>query len=737
MSEIFNIKLPDGRVVGIQANSPEEAAQGAKNIMMREGAAAKGKADAGNYSDSLGQAFGGGVLQGAGDEVTAAVRAAFPSFSDWMMQRPRQTAFGSGDAAVPDAAPPSQTVSSAPTYEGRYEEELARERAKAEKFAADNPKAAAAAHIAGAVAPMIPLSMMGVPLALPMSQVGGVLGTGLRLGSAALTGAGYGGVGGFLGGEGGFDERLDSARKGAEWGGVLGPAFMLGAQGAGGLGRWAATTPPGQAVLSGVQKVADVAERLGSVRPKSLSADVPEGAMVPGDNPATYLADRIRNATMAPGDAVKRQAAATIATAVERGRITPAEALEQLKGLGDDAMLADVTRSLMRTGRMTRTLEGETADVADTLLNQRAGTYNPKLRSAIEGPNPPPEGTFFTEPLPELGGNIFDKTAREVGNRAYQGEMVPAGLTQSPELRQLLANPKIADASLRVMNSLKEARIGTGRPPESPVEVMHMIKREIQGLGLNEHGQPGSTAFQWTQTANDFVDALKAANPELRAADVAYAKAKSLPDFYETGTGIFDRSTRAGDKLPSTVEQMLKTADVMQGNALQFGAINAGRAATGGTDANAIALARQITQSSDIRRKVTSAFGERADDIFKAADTIMRFERTRSGVLGGSQTTDKAAEIAGGVNFSGLKVPTGGGDIMAALQKAQEIWGKVSAPNEAVRDEIGRMVFSPNQGQNAQTLALVEEMLKQRAASRAGAARVGGVVGGNTGGGAP
>jgi hypothetical protein len=289
----------------------------------------------------------------------------------------------------------------------------------------------------------------------------------------------------------------------------------------------------------------------------------------------------------------------------------------------------------------------------------------------------------------------------------------------------------------RVLTSLKEARAGTNRPPESPVEVMHMIKREIQDIGLTSTGRPGSTAFQWTQTANDFVDALKNANPKLREADVAYAKAKSLPDYYAAGTGIFDRSTKAGDKLPSTIEQMLKTADVMQGNALEFGAINAGRSATGGRDANAIAMARDIAQSSDIRRKITSAFGERSKDIFKAADTIMQFERTRGGVLGGSQTTDKAAEVAGSVNLSGVKMPTGGGDIMALIEKGRELWGKASAPNEPVRNEIGRMVFNPNPMQNAETLALIEEMLRQRAAGRAGAARAGGVTGGDIGRGEP
>lgn len=726
MTDII-VELPDnlGSIAFPEGTSPAIINREAGNAYLKLKGAAAGKADAkGSRSDSVAQAFGGGAMQGAGDEATALVRSQFPKFSNWMMGGPAIPR----DASI-GGSPVAQTVSDAPTAEGRYEEELARERAKREQFATDSPVTSGAATMAGAIAPTIPLAMAGVPVAPAMGKS-----TILNALKAAGTGAGYGGAYGFNEGEGGFDERLKTAGKGAGIGALAGPAAMFAGQGLGAAGRWAATTAPGQAVLRGVEKVAGGLDRLGSVKPGSLSAAAPDGgAPIPGENAATYAADQIRAAIPSATDAVRLRAAQNIATAVERGKMSAADAQAALKKLGMDSMLVDVNKSLFRSGRMTNTLEGETSDLAEKVLTDRATTYNPRLRSAIEGKSPPPEDLFFRGNLPEHGGNIFQKTAREVGNRAYQGDMVEAGLKQSPEVLKIMSNPKIQGAMDRVLASLKEARVGTDRAPESPVEVMHMIKREIQNIGMDATGKPGSTAFQWQQTANDFVSALKRANPELAKADVAYAKVKGLPDAYEAGLGVFGKDTKSASKLGQTaagVENLLKTADAMTRNATEFGAINAGRAATGGRDTQAVSLARDILQSDDVRRKITATFGERAKDIFQAAETVLRFNKTQQGILGGSQTADKMSETGAGL-LEGLTLRASpGGIIPRWIESAGDILRNVSAPNERVRNQMGQMLFNPNAIDNTATLSLVEDILRRRAAQREGGAIWGGLAGG-------
>lgn len=726
MNEII-VDLPDnlGSISFPEGTPKAIIDREAGNAYLRLRGASKGKADAGSKSEGIAQAFGGGALQGAGDEVTAFVRSRFPEFSNWMMSKPPlQLAPELGGDNLP-----AQTVSDAPTADQRYEEELARERSKRGAFAKENPVTAGAATIFGSIAPTIPLAMAGVPIAPAMGKS-----TILNTLKAAATGAGYGGVYGFNEGEGGFDERLKTAGKGAGIGAVAGPAAMFAGQGLGAVGRWAATTGPGQAALRGVEKVAGALDRLGSVKPVSLSAAAPDGgAPIPGENPATYAAEQIRAAIPSATDAVRQRAAQNIATAVERGKMTAAQAKAALEKLGMHGMLADVNQSLFRSARMTNTLEGETSDLAERVLTDRAKTYNPRLRSAIEGKNPPPEDLFFRGDLPEFGGNIFQKTAREVGNRAYQGDMVEAGLKQSPEVLKIMSNPKIQGAMDRVLASLKEARVGTNRAPESPVEVMHMIKREIQNIGMDATGKPGSTAYQWQQTANDFVSALKRANPALAKADVAYAKAKALPDAYEAGLGVFGKDTKSAAKLGQTaagVENLLKTADAMTRNATEFGAINAGRASTGGRDTQAVALARDILQSDDVRRKIVATFGERAGDIFNAAETVLRFNKTQQGILGGSQTADKAAET-GASALEGLTLRASPSGIFPRwIEGAGDILRNVAAPNERVRNQMGQMLLNPNAADNAATLSLVEDILRRRAAQREGGAVWGGIAGG-------
>lgn len=728
MNDII-VELPDKLgSINFPAGTPKEVMdREAGNAYLKLKGTAAGKADAkGSKSDAVAQAFGGGVLQGAGDEATALVRSAFPKFSNWMMEGP-------GLKLAPElggtSAPP-QTVSEAPTQAGRYEEELARERAKRTQFATDSPVTSGGATMLGAIAPTVPLALAGVPIAPSMGPS-----TMMNIVKAGATGAGYGGLYGFNEGEGDVGNRLESAGKGAGIGAVAGPLAMFAGQGAGALGRYAATTAPGQAVLRGVEKVAGGLDRLGSVKPKSLSAAAPDGgAPVAGDNPATYAADQIRSAIPSATDALRQRAAHNIATSVERGKMTAEEAQAALDKLGMGSMLADVNKSLFRSARMTNTLEGETSDLAEKVLTDRAKTYNPRLRSAIEGESPPPEDLFFRGDLP--GGNIFQKTAREVGNRAYQGDMVEAGLKQSPEVLQIMSNPKIQGAMDRVLASLKEARMGTTRAPESPVEVMHMIKREIQSIGLDATGKPSSTAYQWQQTADDFVGALKRANPELAKADVAYAKVKGLPDAYDAGLGVFNKGTTAESGMNRTaaaVENLLKTADAMAGNAVEFGAINAGRAATGGRDTQAVALARDILQSDDVRRKITATFGERAKDIFSAAETVLRFNKTQQGILGGSQTADKAAEGGAGM-LEGLTVRASpSGIIPRWIEGAGDILRNVSAPNERVRNQMGQMLLNPDATANRETLELVAQILRQRAGQRQGGAIWGGLGGGQAG----
>ena len=728
MSDI-TVALPDELgTVTFPAGTPKDVIEReAANAYLKARGAAKGKADA--KTDGAAQAFGGGVLQNAGDEFTAAIRSALPGLSNWMMSKsPFEQQY------APNQNKPAQTVSDAPTYDQRYEEELSRERAKAAQYRKDNPVTATSLNIAGAVAPVVLASMAGVPMA-PSMNGGAVANTA----KAALTGAAYGGVSGFNEGEGGFEDRLKQAGTGAALGGGFGAAGLWAGRGLGAAADYAATTKAGQAVLNGAGKVADAFERLGMVPNKSLSAAAPEGSMISGDNAATYAADQIRAAIPTAEDAVKKRAAQFVAAQLERGKLTPDQAVEELKKLGMGGVFADVNESLFRLGRLSKNLPGETENYVRKNLEDRARMWNPELRGSIEGPNGKyvPEDVYFRGDLPDVGGNIFQQNARQVGRRAYQGEMVDAGLKQPEELRRMLDDPTVKSALERVMGSVKAARaMNPNIEPPSPVEIMHMVKQELQGLGFDSmSGRPLSTQQVWRDASKHYVDTLKQANPKLAEADVAYAKAKSLPDAYDAGLGTFGKDglgANSIDRTAAAVEHMMKSADLAKANAAEWGAVNAGRVRTGGTDANAVGFAREIVQSESVRRKVQAIFGDRADEIFKTAEGILRKSRTNSRLLNASATAESAADIgigAGPLNDVTVRA-TPGGILPRITESIGKMIDRVQMPNEPTRNVIGRMMFSLDPAEQAATMEAVQRVLAERAAQRQGGAVWGGMAGG-------
>lgn len=247
----FEVELGDGRTVVVKAPDAEQAAGAARAFLARE----KGSQPQGR-SDAAAGAFAQGATFGFGDELTAAVRAAFPRFSNWMM---------APNAWQKEAGLTGQRVSDAPTFDQRYSDELNRQRAQDDANAKAYPGLTTGAKIAGGVAsgvataPLLPAWLLR-GASLPTQVIKG-----------GLVGAGYGGLQGFGEGEGGFTNRAASAVLPAAVGGALGAAAPVVVAGGKAAYDWAA--PP---VLN---KAADILEAMAPGRPlRSLSAAAPDGA---------------------------------------------------------------------------------------------------------------------------------------------------------------------------------------------------------------------------------------------------------------------------------------------------------------------------------------------------------------------------------------------------------------------------------------------------------------------------
>lgn len=693
----FRVDLGDGRTVKVAADTPEQAANAARMFLANE----KGSQPQGR-SDAAANAFGQGATMGFGDELAAGVRAAAPGFSNWMMSGPALQR----DASI-GGSPQPQTVSNAPDMGQRYDEELARQRAQTQADHKAYPAMTTGANIAGNVATTA-LALPAAATAAGPSLVGNIA-------KMAGTGAVLGGVQGFGEGAGGFDQRARSGLTSAMVGGAIGGALPV----AGIAGRAAMESKPGRWLSENIvgpaaQKVAGFFE---GTPARSLSAAAPDGT--PGvTGPLTQFAQSVE-------DPARTGAIDRLATAFQRSGMSREQFDRKLAQLGPEAMLADLDPQFMSAARMANTMPGDTRTWAKNVLESRDRGAGNRLVGAFEGDQPPPSSYELNK--------AFTENARAVGRNAYQGDMVDAGLKQTPELMALYENPAVKGAIDNVMNAVQAAKVGrSGVAPTSPVEIMHMVKQEIQGLGFDKMtGRPTATQQQWRDLSTAFVDALKRANPQLAEADRAYAQAKSLPEFFESGRSFLrGGSTEAAtDSSAPALADLLARADVQQVTATKAGATNAARekALEGTTPARA--LARRIDESTPVRDKLMQIYGpQQAGKIMQQAGAEKTFAETSNDILRGSKTADKLAEV---FDNAGVRITPGG--VQPRLwERLADILSNLSGPNEAVRNQIGRMTLNPSQ--NADTLAAILANIEKRRGGRSLSAALAGSSGAQFGG---
>lgn len=642
-------------------------------------------------SDAVANAFGQGATLNAGDEIAAGIRALAPDFSNWMMRGPELRRAQDGPAAP-------QTVSTAPTVGQRYDEELAKVRAQTKADAAENPNLMAGANIAGNVASTVAALPAAATAAGPSLLVN-MLKTG-------ATGAALGGAAGFGEGEGGFDKRVTNAIVPAAVGGALGGAMPF----VGATGRWALENVPGgrfvtENVVSPVsQKIASL---LGSSPKVSLSAAAPDGtAGVTGENLFQNVADKTRN--VAQTGAIDR-----LATMLQRSKVDPVKAEARLAQLGDESMLADLGPEFASTTRALRSLPGETKTTAKTAIEGRANQEPRILRRAFEGDQPPPSRYDL------MGdGKAYDQYLRSVGARVY-GDMEAAGLKQTPELMALYENPHVAKAIDNVMTAEKSTRIGTDRAPSSPVEIMHKVKQAIWDLGFDAAtARPGPNASWYRDLGIEYMNKLKAANPALKTADAQYSAAAKLPEFFDAGHKFLSgATTEAGmNSSAPALGDLLMGSDPLQRLSTRAGTTNAVREMTGGRNSvgNTRAIARDLPAEGIVPKIEQIYDPAQARNIQQAGDTIRTYADTHKTVLGGSQSDINLLTAADNTGNAGFRISPG--EIKPRLwESVRDVISKVTGPNEAVRDEIGRAMLNMDPSEKRRLLALAAELMKTRA----------------------
>lgn len=700
MSE-FEVDLGDGRTVVVDAPDAQQAASAARMFVARE----KGSKPQDNTQADR-SAFARGLGFGFGDEIGSAFRATVgPAV------RAGASMLGVADNPDFQGSPIGQS-SQAPSWGSRYDEELARTRAQAKTDKAARPGMTTAGELAGT------LASTGALMAVPGGQAmlgGGATSLGGAMLRGAASGAALGGAQGFGEAEGGLDQRLKAAGTGAAVGGVVGGVLPA----AGSMASYAYE----KAAPGILNKVADLGERFvpkGKAMP--LSAAAPEGGSVAQDSWITSMVDTARNsATKTTDDAALRRLALEVDRSGGVGSIR-----DKLTDLGDSAFIADASRGTRRLAELGTMLPGEAGEKYTAAFGARNAQTGPRFLNAM-GDQANVPSIYDTQ-------KFLQAYKTHTGSEIYDPVLRSGKFNVSPEMEDLLNVPAIRKTMDQIIADAEENGIQLGA-----AEAAHMVKRM-----LNKNTQ---AAFQSGKAVNQsFVDdigsrwekALWDANPAIKAADEAYAPVASLYN-KRTGEGWLKRGqdfmkSGQGDAAvnvsPAALAAELPKADQRQLQAFRVGSSNVMRdAATSGPDSTR-RLAKSIADNQITQQKLAEIYGpEVADRLVKQAGTERLFQETRGRVLAGSPTAERLAAAA---DEAALSIPQGGSSNPVSLvQAALDAYAKARQPSEAVRSKLADLLANPDPRLNAETLSLVEALLKQQSAARPINAGISGAAGGS------
>jgi hypothetical protein len=383
--------------------------------------------------------------------------------------------------------------------------------------------------------------------------------------------------------------------------------------------------------------------------------------------------------------------------------------------LGPGAMPVDTNPMTQRLARTAFISPGGAATHLNETLDARNLGAPQRFRTSL--------GADANVPPIAQAREFLDLNRQMVGRNAY-GAMDDAGLALTPELRKIYANPQVSEVMTNVMAAEKAAREGTDRPPASPVEIMHEVKRGIQNLGMDPTGRPAPGAAWWDQTAKDFVRELRAANPKLAEADDAYRQATSLFTSRDPQAGILTKgqkfmgggTSEAGiEASPAALALDLPKYDPMQMQTFKVGATNTMKDTAADPDATR-ALGKKILTNDLMREKLPLIYGP---DRFAAMEQAAKSEKVFSGtdrvVRGGSDTASKLLSTADDA-LGDVSIPTTPqGWAQKLIGAGINLYQRGRAGNEAVREQTARMLTQSGVDANEELITRIAAQLSMEA----------------------
>jgi hypothetical protein len=537
---------------------------------------------------------------------------------------------------------------------GNYDRALADIRGREKQFAEEHPVASTTANIVGGLATGGPAAKAVVAApSIPRA-----------IGTAATTGAGYGALGGFGAGEGGFENRIASAGQGAALGGLFGGALPA----VGAVGN--------QIVGKGIN-------------------------LFGLNNPRNTALDQLNRALV-------------------RDETTPGAVQSTLSGTTKPYGIVDSAGdSATRLGRVVETIPGKGSNQAKQFLNERQADQVDRVTEDITTHLSP--GNFH-QTLDDL-----DRTRRATAAPLYD-EAYAQPLVWNATIETLLDRPSTRSALKRAHGiAAEEGRDPTGlgldldadgnvkiNKTAANMQTLDYVKRGLDDvveqfrdtttgkLVLDESGKAIN------QTRARFVKSVDAINPKYAEARAAWGGPTQTMEAARLG-----RQYASGDA-EVTLERFRRLSPGDQ-DAFRLGVARelAGKVENTRDTHNAVP---RIFGSKGQRTRLRALFPDQGsfDAFEKGMNEEIRMAQTRQAVTGNSVTSRINAEQEDAGNLANVAVDyVNGGAGGATLGLFNRAMNRTRGLNEATTEQLSQMLFTSDRAVQAQVLAELQRRQAQ------------------------
>lgn len=404
------------------------------------------------------------------------------------------------------------------------------------------------------------------------------------------------------------------------------------------------------------------------------------------------VATAARTALDAATPAAQHVAARKVAEALARDGILPPQAASaHMRSIGPEAMLADVGKNTRGLGRAVASTPGKANTLAERLLDQRQAGRNARSVSAIDA-------AFGTDDdyLATIDRVLSQRQAqaKPLYDAAYQ---VPIPVTG--KLAELLDRPSVVSAWKRAQRLAADegetipTRAQAKAGAAVPTKVFDYVKRGLDDIVAHHTDDFGRVRGEQGHVAQglrrELIGELDAANPLFKDARATWAGHTQAMDALKAGRGFLsddsDLTARSIARLPAADKEMFR-----------IGAARAVRDRLLGAPDGADAYKR-LFGNEMLRGKLKAAFPN--EQAFRAFQTRMSAEAkmhsTRQAVLGGSPTARILAEQSDlGLSPSLITNLVTGHKLGVVVDLLGTALGRKREIPEAVRNEIGKLLFN-------------------------------------------